>query len=77
VITDSDIVISQSAMLISDSDRRQKVITFRAESMITFDQNGRSPWFRIGDQLRPEYARPTISALMDIHFLCQLRSESQ
>jgi hypothetical protein len=40
LITDSGIVISDSGKLITDSGHRPKVITFRPESMITFDQNG-------------------------------------
>jgi len=43
LITESGIVITDSGKLISDSGEQQKVITFRPESMITIDQNGRSP----------------------------------
>lgn len=40
MITDSAILITHSAKLISDSGQSLKVITFRPESMITFEQNG-------------------------------------
>jgi len=39
LISDSGIAITGSAKLISDSGHRPKVITFKSESVITFDQN--------------------------------------